>query len=160
VGGNSGGQRYGSTSVLGRTWPLGQAGSGGASHLRRGAGHCHGRQPAMRTRNTIFTMTIPSVIIPSRASESSGGAICRPCGVIVPASHPASRSSGFSEEGISGSRNTQSRTRATGIHGEYHGVPQPQGRPRSTTRSILATSVSLTPNRKDELISCRLESKS
>ena len=40
-----------------------------------------------------------------------GGAICRPCGVIILASRPASRLSGFSEMGICGSRNTQSRTR-------------------------------------------------
>jgi len=60
----------------------------------------------MQTRNTIFTMTMPFVIIPSRASESSGEAICRPCGVINPASRPASRSSRFSETGIYGSRNT------------------------------------------------------
>src|SRR5215467_14132616 len=86
----------------------------------------------MQTRNTIFTMTMPFVIIPSRASESSGEAICRPCGVIILASRQASRSSGFSETGISGSRNTQSRTRDAGIHGEYYGVPQRQGRPRNT----------------------------
>jgi hypothetical protein len=42
-------------------------------------------------------MTMPFVIIRSRASESSGEAICRPCGVIIPASRPASRSSGFSD---------------------------------------------------------------
>src|SRR4029077_14176874 len=52
------------------------------------------------------------VTIRSRASESWGGAICRPCGVIIPASRPASRSSGFWETGISGSRNTPSRTRS------------------------------------------------
>jgi hypothetical protein len=63
----------------------------------------------MQTQNTIFMM-MPFVIIPSRASESSGEAICRPCGIIILASRPASRSSGFSETGISGSRNTQSRT--------------------------------------------------
>ena len=39
-----------------------------------------------------FTMTMPFVIILSRASESSAEAICRPCGVIVPASRLASRS--------------------------------------------------------------------
>jgi hypothetical protein len=38
----------------------------------------------MQTRNTIFMMTMPFVTIRSRASESSGGAICRPCGVIIP----------------------------------------------------------------------------
>ena len=48
----------------------------------------------------------------SRASESSGEAICRPCGVIILASRPASRSSGCSETEIFGSRNTQSRTRS------------------------------------------------
>jgi hypothetical protein len=46
-----------------------------------------------------------SVITRSRASESSGEGICRPCGVIIPASRPASRS--------------------------YYGVPQRQGRPRN-----------------------------
>jgi len=40
--------------------------------------------------NTKFTMTMPFVIIPSQASESLGGAICRPCGVIIRQSHPAS----------------------------------------------------------------------
>jgi hypothetical protein len=47
------------------------------------------RQPAMQTRNTIFTMTMPFVIIPSKASESSGETICRPCEVIIPASRQA-----------------------------------------------------------------------
>jgi hypothetical protein len=42
-------------------------------------------QSAMQTRNTIFTMMMPFLIIPSRASES----ICRPCGVIIPTSRPA-----------------------------------------------------------------------
>src|SRR5208282_6203468 len=74
------------------------------------------RQPAMQTRNTIFTMTIPFVIIPSQASESSGEAICKPCEVTIPASRQASTSSEFSETVISGSRNTQSRTR-----GDQHG---------------------------------------
>ena len=68
------------------------------------------RQSATQTRNTIFTMTTPFVTVSSQASESSGGAICRPCGVIIPASRPASRSSGFSETVICGSRNIQSRT--------------------------------------------------
>jgi hypothetical protein len=31
-------------------------------------------------------MTMPFVIIPSQASESSGEAICKPCGVIIQAS--------------------------------------------------------------------------
>jgi hypothetical protein len=38
------------------------------------------------TRNTIFTMAMLFVTIPSQASEFSGEAICRPCGVIIPAS--------------------------------------------------------------------------
>ena len=50
-------------------------------------------------------------VIPSQASESSGEAICRPSGVIIRASRQASTSSAFSEAGISGSRNIQSRTR-------------------------------------------------
>jgi YceI-like domain len=43
-------------------------------------------QPAMRTRNTIFTMTMPFVTILSRANESSGEIICRPCEPIIRAS--------------------------------------------------------------------------
>src|SRR5882724_5304 len=85
----------------------------------------------MPTRNTIFTVTTPFVIIPSRASESSGEAICRPCGVIIPASHPASRSGGFSDMEISGSRNTHHLPGTTRIHGEYYGVSKRQGRPRN-----------------------------
>ena len=54
-------------------------------------------------RNTISTMTMPSVIIPSQANESSDEAICRPCGVIIPASHRASTSGGLLETVISGS---------------------------------------------------------
>ena len=50
------------------------------------------RQSAMQTRNTIFTMTMPFVIIPSPASESSDEAICRPCEVIIPASRRGSTS--------------------------------------------------------------------
>ena len=69
------------------------------------------RQPAMPTRNTIFTMTMPSVIILSQVNESSGEAICRPCGVIIQASRRVSTSSEFSEKAISGSRNTPSPTR-------------------------------------------------
>src|ERR1700727_755835 len=57
------------------------------------------RQSVLQTRDTIFAMTTPFVIIPSRASESSGEAICRPGGVIIPASRPGSRSAGFSENG-------------------------------------------------------------
>jgi hypothetical protein len=68
--------------------------------------------PAMQTRNTIFTMTTPSVIIRSQASESSGETICKPCGVIIPASRQVSPSSEFSEKVISGSRNTQSPTKS------------------------------------------------
>jgi hypothetical protein len=47
--------------------------------------HCSRRQPAMQMRNTISTMTMPSAITLSQASASSGEAICRPCGVIIPA---------------------------------------------------------------------------
>src|SRR5882757_8553944 len=54
----------------------------------------------MQTQNTIFTMTMPSVIIPSQASGSSDEAICRPCGVIIPANRQASTSSEFSENTI------------------------------------------------------------
>ena len=39
------------------------------------------------------------VTIPSWASESLGKAICKPCGVIILASRPGSRSSAFSETG-------------------------------------------------------------
>jgi len=49
---------------------------------------------------------------PGRASEFSAEEICRPCGVIIPASRQALRSSGFSAKGIYGSRNTQPSTRA------------------------------------------------
>src|SRR5260370_34131192 len=62
-------------------------------------------------------MTAPYVTIHSQASESSGGASCRPCGIVNPASRPASRSSGFSETGICGSRNVQSPTKG-GRHTE------------------------------------------
>ena len=58
-----------------------------------------------------FTKTMPFVIILSQASESSGEAPCRHCGVIIPASRPASTSDEFSEWAICGSRNTQSTTR-------------------------------------------------
>ena len=54
------------------------------------------------------------------------------CGVIIPASRRASRSSGSSETGIPGSRDTPSPTRPTAIHGEYYGVPQRQGHQRNT----------------------------
>jgi hypothetical protein len=37
----------------------------------------------MQTRNTIFTMTMPLVIIPSQASESSDESICKPCEVTT-----------------------------------------------------------------------------
>src|SRR5208282_3329895 len=90
------------------------------------------RQPAMQTRNTIFTMTMPFVIIPSQASESSGEAICKPCEVTIPASRQVSTSGEFSERVISGSRNTQSHTRGASIHSEYYGVPQRKGRARDT----------------------------
>ena len=63
-------------------------------------------QPGMQTRNTIFTMTMPSVITPSQASESSGEEICRLCGVIILVSRQASTSSEFLGKAISGSRNT------------------------------------------------------
>jgi hypothetical protein len=43
----------------------------------------HASASAMQPRNTIFTMTMPSVIIPSRASESSREANYRPCGVTI-----------------------------------------------------------------------------
>jgi hypothetical protein len=43
-------------------------------------------RPAMQTRNTTFTMTRPSALIPGRLSESSDEAICGPCGVIILAS--------------------------------------------------------------------------
>jgi hypothetical protein len=66
------------------------------------------RQPAMQTPNTIFTRTMPFVIILSQVNEFSGGAICRPCGVITQVSRRASTSSEFSEMVISGSRNTPS----------------------------------------------------
>ena len=66
--------------------------------------HWQARQPAMPRRNTIFTMTMPFVIIPSQTSESSGGGICKPCEVTIPASRQASTSSEFSETVISGSR--------------------------------------------------------
>jgi hypothetical protein len=55
------------------------------------------RQSAMQTRNTIFTMTMPFVTIPSQASESSGEPICRPCGVITPG-----KPSGFNVKRILG----------------------------------------------------------
>jgi len=48
---------------------------------------------------------------PQSGERILGGAICRPCGVIIPASRQASRSSGLSAKGTSGSRNTQSPTR-------------------------------------------------
>ncbi len=48
-----------------------------------------------RTRNTTFTKTMPFVIIRSQVSEFSGEAICRPCGVIIPANRPASTSGEF-----------------------------------------------------------------
>src|ERR1700722_11939077 len=41
------------------------------------------RRSAMQTQSTIFTMTMPLVTIPSRASESSGEVICRRRGVIA-----------------------------------------------------------------------------
>src|SRR5882724_9869055 len=90
------------------------------------------RQSAMQMRNTIFTMTMPFVIIPSRASEFSGEAICKPCGVIIPASRPASTSRGFSERGSLDHGIHNHVAGAAGIHGEYYGVPQPQGHPRNT----------------------------
>src|SRR5580704_968132 len=62
----------------------------------------------MQTRNTIFTLKMPFVTIRSQGSESSGEAICRPCGVIIQASRRVSTTSAFSEKVISGSRNTQS----------------------------------------------------
>jgi hypothetical protein len=73
--------------------------------------HWRASAPAMQTRNTIFTMTMPFVIILSQVNESSGEGICRPCGVIIQASRRVSTSSEFSEKVISGSRNTQSPTR-------------------------------------------------
>lgn len=48
---------------------------------------------------------------PQSGERILGRSNLQPCGVIILASRPASRSSGFSETGISGSRNTQSRTR-------------------------------------------------
>jgi len=48
---------------------------------------------------------------PQSGERILGEAICRPCGVIIPASRQASMLSEFSETVISGSRNTQSRTR-------------------------------------------------
>jgi len=48
------------------------------------------RQSATQTRNTILTMTTRFVTISSQVSESSGAAICRPCGVIILASRQVS----------------------------------------------------------------------
>ena len=52
----------------------------------------------MQTRNTIFTVKMPFVIIRTQANESSGEAICRLCGVIIQASRRVSTSSEFWEE--------------------------------------------------------------
>ena len=48
---------------------------------------------------------------PQSGERILGEAICRPCGVIIPASRQVSTSSEFSEKVISGSRNTPSLTR-------------------------------------------------
>ena len=48
---------------------------------------------------------------PQSGERIFGEAICRLCGVIIRASRQASTSDGFSEKGISGSRNTPSPTR-------------------------------------------------
>jgi hypothetical protein len=66
---------------------------------------------ATQMLNTIFTMTMQFVTIPSQASESLDEPICRHCGVIIPASRQVSTSREFSEKVTSGSRNTQSSTR-------------------------------------------------
>src|SRR5271166_7190829 len=95
----------------------------------------------MQTRNTIFTMTMPFVIIPSQASESSGEAICKPCEVTIPASRQASTSSEFSETVISGSRNTPSHTR-----GDQH--TQLVLWSSATERSCARHSISRIPSRR------------
>ena len=48
---------------------------------------------------------------PQSGERILGRKICRPCGVIIPASPQASKSSEFPEKVISGSRNTPSPTR-------------------------------------------------
>src|SRR5271165_1096511 len=95
----------------------------------------------MQTRNTISTTTMPFVIIPSQASESSGEAICKPCEVTIPASRQASTSSEFSETVISGSRNTPSHTR-----GDQH--TQLVLWSSATERSCTRHSISRIPSRR------------
>ena len=51
--------------------------------------HTHWRASAaaMPTRNTTFTMTMPFVITLNQGNEPSCNAICRPCALIIQASH-------------------------------------------------------------------------
>ena len=72
-----------------------------------------------------------------------GRSISRPCGVIIPVSRPASRSSGFSETGSLDHGIHNHLPGATGTHGEYYGVPQRQGRQQNTVfpRSLRAASL-------------------
>jgi len=71
----------------------------------------HWQASAAGDANAEHDMTMPFVIILSQVNESSGEAICRPCGVIIQASRQVSTSSEFSEKVIFGSRSTPSPTR-------------------------------------------------
>src|SRR5277367_5381266 len=86
----------------------------------------------MQTWNTIFTMTMLFVTIPSQVSASSDAAICRLCGVIIQASRLAQRQEDSRKRGAldHGIHNHVQGT--TSLHGEHYGVPRRQGRARNT----------------------------
>src|SRR5262249_30267687 len=83
-------------------------------------------------RSTTYTTTMCSVNTRNQASESLGVVICRPCGVIIPESRPASTLGEFSGTGISGSRNSNHVPGTTSIHSEHYRIPQRQVRARDT----------------------------
>src|SRR5215813_14214773 len=95
---------------------------------------CTGLRLQMETSkwSTTYTTTMCSVNTRNQASESLGVVICRPCGVIIPESRPASTLGEFSGTGISGSRNSNHVPGTTSIHSEHYGIPQRQGRARDT----------------------------
>jgi hypothetical protein len=73
--------------------------------------HWHASAAGDANAEHDITMTMPFAIILSQANESSGEAICRPCGVSIQASRRISTSNEFSEKVISGSPNIQSPKR-------------------------------------------------